>query len=398
MGQQCVQLMGWYNAGNAATIGVIQGSGWSTAPPIGSAIAMWECGGVTGYGFPQFLNNTSGDIDVYVERLSGQIPQGNAGCARFDPDVSSSGVLTGGTVEVYEYDSSGQSCSWIMPGVTLDNVIAHELGHALTLGNSNCGGYIMGPDYTTADVNSEECAAVDDCWYTPPEQQEDDQNDMQNCNAMCPRQCEYTGYAWWCPGAESPILFDLDDDGFALTNIATGVWFDLNADGRPDRTAWTTAGGGDAFLCRDRNGDGRIGDGRELFGNSTPLVDGRTALHGFVVLEEFDMSATGGNDDGQLDARDRVWGSLLLWRDSNHDGISAPGELTAMPNAGVTSIDLHYVRLNYRDDYGNIFRFRSKAVVRDRKGRDLNAKIYDVFLLTDPTATRRPHDPRPVRR
>ena len=56
--------------------------------------------------------------------------------------------------------------------------------------------------------------------------------------------------------------------------------------------------------------------------------------------------------------------------------------LLTLVDAGVQSIDLHYIRSNYTDDNGNSFRFRSKAVVRDQKGRFHNVKIYDVFLST----------------
>ena len=58
-----------------------------------------------------------------------------------------------------------------------------------------------------------------------------------------------------------------------------------------------------------------------------------------------------------------------------------------LAEAGVQSIDLHYIRSNYTDDNGNIFRFRAKAVVRDPKGKLHNAKIYDVFLSTSVTGS-----------
>jgi hypothetical protein len=161
----------------------------------------------------------------------------------------------------------------------------------------------------------------------------------------------------------------------------------LNANGGRERAAWTVIESDEAFLCRDRNGDGRIDNGRELFGDSTPLADGTKAANGFVALAEFDTLALGGNGDGQVDARDRVWPALLLWRDANHDGTSAPSELVTVSDAGVKSIDLHYVTLTHTDEHGNSFRYRGKAVLRDDKGKDRNAKIYDVFLAIDDTFT-----------
>src|SRR5215203_3044582 len=97
---QCVQLEGSYSiASGVGTIGVLQGTGWSTSPPIGSAVSIWDCGGLGGSGFPSFLDNTTGDINVTVNKLSSQQPNPNGGCARFVPDVTvvnNVNILTGG--------------------------------------------------------------------------------------------------------------------------------------------------------------------------------------------------------------------------------------------------------------------------------------------------------------
>jgi hypothetical protein len=275
--------------------------------------------------------------------------------------------------------------------------IAHELGHALGLDDAsdpNCDGHIMGPPQIggSRSVQPDECSFADSNWYTPTEQYRDqqladDQARFEACESQCEGRCEMAyGGSYYCV-AWSPIIFDLDDDGFNLTDADHGVNFDLNADGQRDRIAWTRSAGSDAWLCRDRNGDGVIGDGRELFGNFTPLANGSRAPNGFVALAEFDTPALGGNGDGQLDARDQVWQTLRLWIDANHDGISQPNELLTLADAGVQSIDLHYIRSKYTDDNGNVFRFRAKAVVRDQKGRFHNAKIYDVFLSTSVTTS-----------
>lgn len=66
----------------------------------------------------------------------------------------------------------------------------------------------------------------------------------------------------WCPDPDSPILLDMENDGFALTDVAHGVVFALHP-GMPGRMAWTAPSSDDAFLALDRNGDGVINDGTE---------------------------------------------------------------------------------------------------------------------------------------
>ncbi len=380
---------------SGSTINVSSGSGWQgpvyPGAALDAAIGQWNnsCGpSGAGVEYPTFQSGTGSGYPVTVNYHDEPGPA----CGQTSTIIYQN-TPVGSTIDLWS-SFAGQSCE------PISDSLAHEFGHVLGLADVTysqyCYGSIMGGRAPggTRSITSSDCAAVDLGWYTPTEQyrdeqRADDQARLQECESRCSSHCEMAyGGSYYCPSeGQSPIIFDLDDNGFNLTDADHGVNFDLNADHQRERIAWTSSAGSDAWLCRDRNGDGVIGDGRELFGNFTPLANGQKAPNGFVALAEFDTPALGGNGDGQLDSRDRLWTTLLLWIDANHDGLSQPSELMTLAEAGVQSIDLQYIRSNYTDDNGNIFRFRSKALVRSPNGKLHNAKIYDVFLSTSVTGS-----------
>ena len=250
-----------------------------------------------------------------------------------------------------------KSATWCDPGTRIRNTFTHR---------HSCGTDSDNDEYTYED---NDCNDGDPSIYP---------NASFSCNLECPnsRDSDCDGPSDCEECNMSPIIIDTAGDGFQLTSAVSGVMFDLDGDGASEQLAWTANRTDDAWLALDRNGNGMIDDGRELFGNFTPQPLSPYP-NGFIALAVFDTAGAGGNDDGSIDSRDAIFPRLWLWQDRNHDGVSQPGELRALSGAGLRQISLDYRQSRRTDEWGNEFRYRAK--VTGSGGR----WAYDVFLVVN---------------
>jgi Ca2+-binding RTX toxin-like protein len=163
---------------------------------------------------------------------------------------------------------------------------------------------------------------------------------------------------WWNnaknPPRRDPLAIDLDGDGIETIGLPTAanpfnpVLFDHNADGVRTGTGWVRPD--DAWLALDRNGNGTIDSGRELFGVDTQVqvtetipqggqmvtnTYTRNAFNGFEALSTLDS-----NGDKVFNSADAQFANVRLWQDTNQDGISQASELKTLAQQGITAINL----------------------------------------------------------
>ena len=222
-------------------------------------------------------------------------------------------------------------------------------------------------------------------WFWNPFTDRCQQDPPPTCD-LIPELCENGQWSLeWCGCVpyNTPIVIDTAGNGFSLTSATNGVSFNLNNIGGAEKLAWTSSNSDDAWLALDRNGNGTIDNGTELFGDVAPQPQPATGerRNGFRALAEYDKPANGGNADGQIDSRDAVFGSLRLWQDTNHNGLSEPNELQTLPALNVATIDLAYKASKKTDNNGNQFGYRAK--VKNVQGQQLGRWAWDVYLVRD---------------
>ncbi|MDD5029140.1 MAG: heme utilization protein, partial [Rhodoferax sp.] len=169
----------------------------------------------------------------------------------------------------------------------------------------------------------------------------------------------------------TPLILDLNGDGVKTLAYSSGVNFDLFARGQTSQTGWVSSS--DGLLVLDRNHDGQINDGSELFGSSVTLSDGTKAADGYVALRELDT-----NHDGVMSQDDAGFNDLRVWVDGNSDGVSATGEIKSLASLQITKIDLQTTASSTTDN-GNLVGLTSSYQTAD----GLNHVAADVWFVAD---------------
>ena len=185
------------------------------------------------------------------------------------------------------------------------------------------------------------------------------------------------------PETYDPIVIDFNKNGITSTRLDNTVYFDHDNNGFKEATAWIEKD--DGLLALDKNGNGKIDNGNELFGDKTVSVGaygytGKTAENGFEALKEFDS-----NSDNVIDEKDKDFDKLLLWQDLNTNGLTEEGELKTLKEHNIKSIDLRYKETQI-DNNGNLIKQTSTVTFND----NTTTTADDVWFKVDLRYTEQP--------
>ncbi len=123
-----------------------------------------------------------------------------------------------------------------------------------------------------------------------------------------------------------PLVINLEGN---VGNISEQKFlFDLDADGKEEYVSFTGQGSG--FLALDKNNDGKINDGNELFGTQSG--------NGFKDLAKYDK-----DKNGWIDEADAVFDDLKIWTKDE----AGKDRLISLKEAGVGAIYLDYAQTQF---------------------------------------------------
>lgn len=208
----------------------------------------------------------------------------------------------------------------------------------------------------------------------------DDQEKMDDIIRTMQQKGEDYAKAGEAQPPRDPLIIDLGAEGIELKSLEHGVNFDLDNNGFAEKTAWI--GVEDGFLAYDRNGNGRIDNGGELFGDQVIMKNGKRSSSGFEALGELDD-----NDDAMIDREDEAYDKLLLWIDKNHNGKSEQEELKKLNDMGIVSISLDYQKVSMVDEETGTRIAESAEVSMKQDGMDSSTTISEFWFPVNSSDT-----------
>jgi hypothetical protein len=145
----------------------------------------------------------------------------------------------------------------------------------------------------------------------------------------------------------SPLVFDLNGNNkVGTTGVENGRTFDIDGNGKAEKTSWAEKG--DGVLAFDRDGNGKVGEnGKELFGNATDLGDGKRYANGFEALKGLAQTILGDNavNDGVLDQNE-----LKALEQKAGVSMLVDGQRRSLSDLGISAVNLGYTEAGANTD------------------------------------------------
>ncbi|PCI37769.1 MAG: hypothetical protein COB46_12920 [Rhodospirillaceae bacterium] len=177
---------------------------------------------------------------------------------------------------------------------------------------------------------------------------------------------------------KDPFVLDLDGDGIELMALdsVNPLYFDIDADLFQESVGWV--GPDDGLLAMDLNGNGKIDDITELFGDATT-----NAFDDLALLDS--------NGDGVISNLDAEFSNLKVWQDLNSNGTTEAGELQSLTAAGISSISLSATTSNTEINGNVVTRTGSFTRTDGTTGTAASVDLLASQVDAQSTATWGPH-------
>lgn len=184
----------------------------------------------------------------------------------------------------------------------------------------------------------------------------------------------FPGETGFCGGYFSPLAISFAETLPEVLNTSHFPLYQRQAHNKnKEKISWPTFGKSLFFVGNDRNNNGKIDHGGELFGD----INGYD--NGFQNLAFYDV-----NNDGVIDSRDPVFSQLLFWRDKNQDGLCQKSEVLRPKDLNILSLSVDYK--NETRNLANRAKLLGpgKFIYKDNNGAEKSGALWDIFLSRAP--------------